>query len=88
MTEAELQDVARVCNRYPDIQLEHKITGADGEAVSASEFKESVPANSTVAMQVDLTREQAGDLRPVDAPRYLSYLCTILAFAPLKKSKQ
>ena len=62
MTEGQLEDVARVCNRYPDIQLAYEIAGAG---------KEPVPANSSVAIQVDLQREQAGDLRPVDAPRYL-----------------
>ena len=70
LTEVQMQDVARVCNRYPDIQLGYKIAGEGGKPVPVSDANQSVPANSTVAIQVDLTRDQAGDLRPVDAPRY------------------
>ena len=70
MAETEINDIARVCNRYPDIHLEHKILGTENEPIPAKDFKEPVPANSSVAMQIELTREQAGDLRPVDAPRY------------------
>lgn len=69
MTESQLEDVARVCNRYPDIQLSYEIAGGG---------KEPVPANGSVSMQVELQREQAGDLRPVDAPRYpLSAFCLL-----------
>lgn len=60
MSDGQLEDVARVCNRYPDIQLNYEVTSGT-----------SVAAGDAVALQVDLQREQAGDLRPVDAPRYL-----------------
>lgn len=60
MTDSQMEDVARVCNRYPDIQLSYELAGGG---------KEPVPAQGSVAMQVELQREQTGDLRPVDAPR-------------------
>lgn len=68
MTEAQLQDVALVCNRYPDIQLSYELAGGG---------KEAVPANGSVAMQVDLQRELAGDLRPVDAARCVILNCLV-----------
>ena len=59
MSDSQLEDVARVCNRYPDIQLTYDIAGGRTAA-----------AGDAVTLQVDLQREQAGELRPVDAPRY------------------
>lgn len=59
MTETQLMDVAKVCNRYPDIQLTYEVVGGT-----------EVAAEDAVTLQVDLQREQAGELRSVDAPRY------------------
>jgi pre-mRNA-splicing helicase BRR2 len=58
MSGQQLEDVARVCNRYPDIQLSHTLAG--GKEAGAGE---------SVLLQVDLERELEGELRPVDAPR-------------------
>ena len=55
---AQLEDVARVANRYPDIQLTHSL--ASGA---------SVAAGGQVDLIADLERDLEGDLRPVDAPR-------------------
>ena len=59
MSDAQLEDVARVCNRYPDIQLTYELAGGN-----------SATSGDAVSLQVDLQREQAGEIRPVDAPRY------------------
>lgn len=58
MSEAQLEDVARWCNRYPDINVSHAL--ADPDDVRAGE-----PVSLTVALE----RELEGELRPVDAPR-------------------
>ena len=58
MSDSQLEDVARVCNRYPDIQLTYELAGGN-----------TADAGDTVSIAVDLQRELAGDLRPVDAPR-------------------
>ncbi|KAL4451451.1 hypothetical protein ABPG75_007113 [Micractinium tetrahymenae] len=61
MSEPQLEDVARWCNRYPDINVSHAL--ADAADVRAGE-----PVSLTVALE----RELEGELRPVDAPRYPS----------------
>ena len=58
MSEAQLEDVARVCNRYPDIQLSYQLEGGA-----------SVPAGEQVTLTAQMEREIEGDLRPADAPR-------------------
>ena len=58
MSEAQLEDVARVCNRYPDIQLSYQLEGGA-----------SVPAGEQVTLTAQMEREIEGDLGPVDAPR-------------------
>lgn len=59
LSEAQLEDVARFCNRYPDIQMAHQVTDA-----------EDVHAGEQVQVTVQLEREMTGDvLRPVDAGR-------------------
>ena len=58
MSEAQLEDLARVCNRYPDIQLSYQLEGGN-----------SVPAGEQVTLTAQMEREIEGDLRPVDAPR-------------------
>ncbi|CAL8467727.1 g7265 [Coccomyxa elongata] len=59
MSAGQLEDVARVCNRYPDIQLTYQLpTGT------------STAAGEQVTLVAELERELEGDLRPVDAPRY------------------
>ncbi|CAK0763687.1 DExH-box ATP-dependent RNA helicase DExH12 [Coccomyxa viridis] len=59
MSEAQLEDVARVCNRYPDIQLSYQLEGGA-----------SVPAGEQVTLTAQMEREIEGDLRPADAPRF------------------
>ena len=62
MSEAQLEDVARFCNRYPDIQMAHQVADAD-----------DVRADEQVQLSVQLEREMTGDvLRPVDAGRCAS----------------
>lgn len=59
MSEAQLEDVARFCNRYPDIQMAHQLVDA-----------EDVRAGDQVQLTVQLEREMAGAvLPPVDAGR-------------------
>lgn len=60
LSDRQLEDVARVCNRYPDIQLNYEVPG--GTEVSAGD---------NVTVVVTLEREMAGnELPPVHAPRY------------------
>lgn len=59
MSEPQLEDVARWCNRYPDIAVNHQV--ADAEDIRAGE-----PVSLTVALE----REAEGEVRPVDAPRF------------------
>ncbi len=58
MSESQLSDIARFCNRYPDIQMTHAVAGAEGLA-----------AGEAVTVEVTLERALEGDLAPVDAPR-------------------
>lgn len=59
MSEPQLEDVARWCNRYPDVSLAFELAGG-GEAV----------AGEPVSLSVSLEREGEGEVRPVDAPRF------------------
>ena len=63
MSDPQLADVARVCNRYPDIEVEFDVVG--GETVSAGE-----PVQLTVRMDRSLPEGQ--ELAPVHAPRSAS----------------
>ena len=58
MSESQLSDIARFCNRYPDIQMAHAVPGAEG-----------LTAGEAVTVEVTLERALEGDLAPVDAPR-------------------
>lgn len=58
MSDSQLEDVAKVCNRYPDIQVNYELVG--GSTVGAEE---------NVSMQIVLEREETAEIRPVDAPR-------------------
>ena len=58
MSEEQLKELARVCNRYPDIQLSFEI---EGGAI--------VAADDDVFVKVTLDRDEGAELRPVDAPR-------------------
>lgn len=58
MSEGQLAEVARVANRYPDIQLTYQLPTGTAAA-----------AGDQVTLVADLERELDGDLRPVDAPR-------------------
>eukprot|EP00850_Spirogloea_muscicola_P009705 SM000055S18239 [mRNA] locus=s55:210526:220744:+ [translate_table: standard] len=61
MSEEQLLDVARFCNRFPNIDLSHTVTNAN-----------DILPGDTVTVQVTLERElEAGaELGPVDAPRF------------------
>ncbi|DBA74615.1 TPA: DExH-box ATP-dependent RNA helicase DExH12 [Trebouxia sp. C0005] len=61
MSDPQLADVARVCNRYPDIEVEFDVVG--GETVTAGE-----PVQLIVRMERSLPEGQ--ELAPVHAPRY------------------
>ena len=60
MSDPQLADVARVCNRYPDIDVEFDVVG--GQTVTAGE-----QVQLTVTMERSLPEGQ--DLAPVHAPR-------------------
>ena len=63
MSDPQLADVARVCNRYPDIELNFDVVG--GETVTAGE-----PVLINVFMDRSLPEGQ--ELAPVHCPRYYS----------------
>ena len=56
MSEPQLEDVARWCNRYPDISVNHQVADTD-----------DIRAGEPVSLTVALEREAEGELRPVDA---------------------
>ena len=60
MSDPQLADVARVCNRYPDIELNFDVVG--GETVTAGE-----PVLINVFMDRSLPEGQ--ELAPVHCPR-------------------
>ena len=63
MSDPQLADVARVCNRYPDIEVNFDVTG--GETVTAGE-----PVQINVFMERTLPEGQ--ELAPVHCPRCVS----------------
>lgn len=63
MSDPQLADVARVCNRYPDIEVNFDVTG--GETVTAGE-----PVHINVFM--DRTLPEGQELTPVHCPRSLN----------------
>lgn len=68
MSDPQLADVARVCNRYPDIEVEFDVVG--GETVTAGE-----PVQLIVRMDRSLPEGQ--ELAPVHAPRSAYLLCEV-----------
>ena len=58
MSGPQLADVARWCNRYPDIQMEQSLPGGT-----------SYSPGDNVDLVVELLRSQEGELPPVDAGR-------------------
>ena len=76
MSDPQLADVARVCNRYPDIEVNFDVTG--GETVTAGE-----PVQINVFMERTLPEGQ--DLAPVHCPRCVSgcYFTMLLSAAVL-----
>lgn len=58
MSDPQLVDVARFCNRYPDIEMEHALAAGAGAA-----------PGDPVTVEVSLQRAQEGELGPVDASR-------------------
>ncbi|XWS57030.1 hypothetical protein CRYUN_Cryun09bG0136600 [Craigia yunnanensis] len=61
MSDLQLLDIAKFCNRFPNIDLSYEVI--EGENVRAGEY---------VALQVTLERDLEGrtEVGPVDAPRY------------------
>ncbi|KAK8661996.1 hypothetical protein V6N13_091584 [Hibiscus sabdariffa] len=61
MSDLQLLDIAKFCNRFPNIDLSYEVI--DGENVRAGEY---------VTLQVTLERDLEGktEVGPVDAPRY------------------
>lgn len=60
MNEDQLQEVARVCNRYPSIELNYEVAN-----------KGEIVAGDDVALQVQLEREfEEDEVGPADALRY------------------
>ncbi|CAK8540099.1 unnamed protein product [Lathyrus sativus] len=61
MTDSQLLDIARFCNRFPNIDLSYEIVDND-----------NVRAGDDVTLQVTLERDLEGktEVGPVDAPRY------------------
>ncbi|QHO44722.1 U5 small nuclear ribonucleoprotein kDa helicase [Arachis hypogaea] len=57
MPDSQLFDIARFCNRFPNIDLSYEVIDSD------------VRAGEDVTIQVTLERDQA-EVGPVDAPRY------------------
>ncbi len=70
MSDPQLADVARVCNRYPDIEVEFDVVGS--ETVTAGE-----PVQLIVRMERSLPEGQ--ELAPVHAPRSAYLLCQLWA---------
>jgi pre-mRNA-splicing helicase BRR2 len=61
MTDSQLLDIARFCNRFPNIDLTYEILDND-----------NVRAGDEITLQVTLERDLEGktEVGPVDAPRY------------------
>merc|ERR1711964_152231 len=61
LSEAQQQDVARACNRYPCISMSYKVTNED-----------ALHAGASAKVQVKLERDKVdeGALGPVVAPYY------------------
>ncbi|MCO5583854.1 hypothetical protein L7F22_037769 [Adiantum nelumboides] len=62
MTDRQLMDIARVCNRLPNIDVAYEVVDAD-----------EITAGDKVTLQVSLERELSEsmqELGPVDAPRF------------------
>ncbi|OAP07744.1 hypothetical protein AXX17_AT2G39590 [Arabidopsis thaliana] len=61
MSDAQLLDIARFCNRFPNIDLTYEIVGSN-----------EVSPGKDITLQVLLERDMEGrtEVGPVDAPRY------------------
>lgn len=42
LSQAEIADVARFCNRYPDVEVNYELTGPNGPITSKTQVKRSV----------------------------------------------
>ncbi|KAL3318570.1 hypothetical protein Ciccas_002773 [Cichlidogyrus casuarinus] len=63
LTKPQLADVARFCNRYPNVELSYEVTTEDGEPAS----KVPVKCGDSVSVTVNLEREE-DNIGPVIAP--------------------
>lgn len=63
LTQTQMADVARFCNRYPNIEISYDVVNASGANVN----KSSVRAGETVTVNVSLEREE-DNVGPVIAP--------------------
>ncbi|MQM18598.1 hypothetical protein Taro_051593 [Colocasia esculenta] len=61
MSDSQLLDIARFCNRYPNIDMTYEVLDSD-----------DITAGENVTLQVTLERDLEGrsEVGPVDAPRY------------------
>ncbi|KAL0361933.1 UNVERIFIED_CONTAM: DExH-box ATP-dependent RNA helicase DExH12 [Sesamum radiatum] len=61
MSDSQLMDIARFCNRFPNIDLTYEVLDSD-----------NVKAGEDVSVHVSLERDLEGrtEVGPVDAPRY------------------
>ncbi|PKI68194.1 hypothetical protein CRG98_011393 [Punica granatum] len=73
MSDSQMQDVARFCNRFPNIGVDHRVVGA--ERLSAENDEDHVyrvRAGDDVYLEVNLERDMEGlpEVGPVNAPRF------------------
>ncbi|PKI35753.1 hypothetical protein CRG98_043911 [Punica granatum] len=73
MSDSQMQDVARFCNRFPNIGVDHRVVGA--ERMSAEDDEDHVyrvRAGDDVYLEVNLERDMEGlpEVGPVNAPRF------------------
>ena len=66
MSDPQLADVARVCNRYPDIDVDLEVVG--GQTVTAGQ-------QVTVQVTMERTLAEGQELAPVHAPRSACLHC-------------
>ncbi|CDS42389.1 U5 small nuclear ribonucleoprotein 200 kDa [Echinococcus multilocularis] len=63
LSQAEVADVARFCNRYPDVEVNYELTGPNGPITSKTQVK----SGDTISVNVSVERDEA-NAGPVLAP--------------------